>query len=303
MSGKPLAVAIVGAGGLAAALARALGRSGGARVTVASRRPAKAAALARGARGVSSTPTIEDAIAGAAIVVLAVPDRAIAQLASALAPMRASWRGVVALHAAGAYGPDLLAALGRRAASTGVLHPLAVLGAGRGAKLSGHFARIEGGKAARAAARRLCALAGLVPLRGSGLQSPQGRRSYHAAASLVSNDLIALLAAARDLLVRRGVAERVALRALVELASGALLQVKRAGLRSALTGPVARNDGATLAAQLHALLSEDPAAAAAHRALSLRLIDLAVASGRADRAGAQALRRLLARGPGRKRRV
>ena len=186
MSGKPLAVAIVGAGGLAAALARALGRSGGARVKVASRRPASAAAVARGARGVSSTRRIEDAIAGAAIVVLAVPDRAVAQLARSLVPMRASWRGVVVLHAAGAYGPELLAPLGRSSASTGVLHPLAVLGAGGGAALSGHFARIEGQAAARAAARRLCALAGLVPLRGPGLQSPKGRSSYHAAASLVS---------------------------------------------------------------------------------------------------------------------
>ena len=303
MSGKPLAVAIVGAGGLAAALARALGRSGGARVKVASRRPASAAAVARGARGVSSTRRIEDAIAGAAIVVLAVPDRAVAQLARSLVPMRASWRGVVVLHAAGAYGPELLAPLGRSSASTGVLHPLAVLGAGGGAALSGHFARIEGQAAARAAARRLCALAGLVPLRGPGLQSPKGRSSYHAAASLVSNDLIALLAAAQGLLVRRGVAQPYALRALVALASGALSQVRRAGLSSALTGPVARNDGATLAAQLRALHSEDPAAAAAHRALSLRLIDLAVASSCLDLTEARALRRSLARGPGRKRRV
>ena len=303
MSAKPLAVAMVGAGGLTRAMARALGRSGGARVTVASRRPATAYALARGARGVRAVRRIEDAIADAAIVVLAVPDRAIAPLARSLAPLRASWRGVVALHAAGAYGPELLSPLRARGAATGVLHPLAVLGAGAGTPLSGSFARMEGQAAAQAAARRLCALAGLIPLRGTGLRSPQGRSSYHAAASLVSNDLIALLASAHGLLVRRGVPGRDALRALTALAAGAVDSVRRSGLRGALTGPVARNDGATLAAQLRALLAEDPAAADAHRALSLRLIDLARPSARAEPAEARALRLLLARGPVRKRRV
>jgi predicted short-subunit dehydrogenase-like oxidoreductase (DUF2520 family) len=303
VSARPLAVAIVGAGGLARAMARALGRSGGAEVTVASRRPAQARALARGARGVRSVRRIEDAIADAVVVVLAVPDRVIEPLARSLAPMRASWRGVVALHAAGAYGPELLAPLKVHGAATGVLHPLAVLGAGADVSLAGAYARLEGQPAALAAARRLCALTGLLPLRGLRLGSPKGRRSYHAAASLLSNDLIALLAAAQGLLVRRGVARRDALVALTTLAERALAQARETGLLGALTGPVARNDGATLLAQLRTLRSEDPAVAAAHRALSLRLLPLAVSAGRADRATASALRRLLTRGPRRSRTV
>jgi len=283
-------IAIVGAGGLARALSRALARSGGARVTIASRRPAAAAALARGERGLRAARRIEDAVAGASIVLLAVPDRSISPLARLLVPMRLSWRGIVVLHAAGAYGPELLAPLRARAASTGVLHPLAVLGAKGSAALSGAFARIEGSASARAAARRVCGLVGLTPLRGSGLQSPQGRSSYHAAASLASNDLVALLAAAQRLLVRRGVPAGVALRALIVLAEGALKQARDAGLAGALTGPVARNDGATLLAQLRLLAKDDPAAAEAHRALSLRLIELALASGRLDKPAARALR-------------
>ncbi len=300
MSGTRLNVAIIGAGGLARAMAFALARSGGARVRVASRRPAAARALAKGARGVGAVPRIEDAIEDAAIVVLAVPDRAIAPLARLLVPMRKSWRGIVVFHAAGGYGPELLLALHARGAATGVLHPLAVLGASGRASLSGAAARIEGGANARAAARRLCSLCGLVPLRGAGLQSPEGRRSYHAAASLASNDLVALLAAAHALLVRRGVSGRAALRALGTLADGALAEVRRAGLLSALTGPVARNDANTLRVQLRSLRALDPAAEAAHRALSLRLIDLAVASGRLDRSEARALQRLLTRGRDRK---
>ena len=299
MSAARTAVAIVGAGGLARALSRALALSGGVRVTIASRRPAAAAALARGTRGLKAASRIEDAVADASIVVLAVPDRSISSLARTLAPMRPSWRGIVVLHAAGAYGPELLAPLRARAASTGVLHPLAVLGAKGRANLSGAYARIEGQTGARAAARRLCGLVGLTPLPGSGLQSPQGRSSYHAAASLASNDLVALLAAGQGLLVRRGVPAGVALRALIALAEGALKQARAAGLAGALTGPVARNDGATLLAQLRALAKDDPAAEQAHRALARRLIELAESAGRMDEATAKALRSLLGRGPGR----
>jgi len=60
-----------------------------------------------------------------------------------------------------------------------------------------------------------------------------------------------------------------------------------------------RNDAATLLTQLRALAKDDPAAAEAHRALSLRLIDLALAFGRLDKTAARTLRQLLKRGPGR----
>jgi len=295
MSAARTEVAFIGAGGLARALSQALARSGEVRVTIASRRPADAAEWARGVRGVRAARRIEDAVRGASIVVLAVPDRSIAPLARQLAPLRPSWRGVVALHAAGAYGPELLAPLRSRGASTGVLHPLAVLPAKGGAALSGAYARLEGQEEARKAARRICGLVGLTPLRGPGLQTPRGRGSYHAAASLASNDLVALLAAGQGLLVRRGVPAAVALRALIVLAEAALKQARDAGLSGALTGPVARNDEATLLAQLRWLAKEDPAAAEAHRALSLRLIALAEASGRLDKAAARALRRGLGR--------
>lgn len=299
MSEKRLAVTIVGAGGLARAMASALTRSHRASVTIVARRPAAASVLARGTRGVLTASTIEASLVDAAIVLLAVPDRAIAELAAALAPARRSWRGVVVLHAAGAYGPELLAPLRAQGAATGVLHPLAVLGGQGGAALASASARIEGSQKAVAAARRLCALVGLVPLRGVGLLTPQGRSGYHAAASLVSNDVIALLAAGQGVLVRRGVPKGDALRALLGLAEGALAQLRRSGFAGALTGPVARNDGATLTAQLRALRADDPAAGEAHRALSLRLVALALALGRLTPEAARDMTRTLARGRGR----
>jgi hypothetical protein len=112
-----------------------------------------------------------------AIVILAVPDRAIAPLASAPVPSSVVARGSSPSRR-GAYGPELLIGAGawERARLTGVLHPLAVPRRRGRRDASGHFARIEGkGGASRGtppAPRRS------HPLRGAGLQSPQGRRAY-----------------------------------------------------------------------------------------------------------------------------
>ena len=303
MSATRPRVAIVGAGGLARAMALALSRSGGASVTLAARRGAAAALAVRDARRVRAAASIADALTDAEVVILAVPDRAITTAASALVPLRRSWRGVVALHAAGALGPAPLAPLRAAGAATGVLHPLAVLGEGGADALRGAFARIEGSAKARSAARRLCALTGLVPLKGARLSSTGGRAAYHAAASLASNDVVALLAIAHGLLVDLGVPRRDASAALTALAAGAIAQVRDAGLVGALTGPVARNDRKTLAAQLRLLASADRVAERAHRALSLRLLELAVAAGRLDPEASRGLRALLARGRGHPRRV
>jgi hypothetical protein len=170
---RRLAVAILGAGGLARAMARALSASGRAAVTVAARRPAAAAVVARGLRGVASTNRFEDAILGAEIVLPRRPrsrDRTpraeLVEAPLSLSKASVSWRGVVVLHAAGAYGPEPLAPLRKRGAETGVLHPLAVLGAAGSAAIAGSSARIEGTARAKAAAVRLCGLVGLVPYAG-----------------------------------------------------------------------------------------------------------------------------------------
>jgi predicted short-subunit dehydrogenase-like oxidoreductase (DUF2520 family) len=214
-------------------------------------------------------------------------------VARLLAERGRSLRGVVVLHAAGAYGPELLAAAAARGAKTGVLHPLASIGPRGAEALAGAPARIEGDAAAVRAARRLAKRLGLVPLRGKGPAGRRERAAYHAAASLAANDVVALLAAARDLMSASGIARREAGRAVVALAAGVLESARRFGIEGALTGPVVRGDAGTLAAQRAVLEAVDPLAATAHRALSLRLIDRLERAGTLDREGAAALRRAL----------
>lgn len=275
---RPLLV-VVGAGKLARALAPAWASASTFCVGVAARRPARARAIAAQGARIAAIP-LEAAVVEARVLLLAVPDAAVSPLARRIAPVRPSWRGTVVLHAAGAYGPELLAPLARRGAATGILHPLAVLGRGGRAALRGAFARVEGAPRAAAAARRLARAAGLVPLEARRLATPAGRAAYHAAAALASNDVLALVDAAARLLERSGMPRRRAERALAALLSGLADQIAAAGTTGALTGPAARGDADTLARHAAALRRLDPGAEEIHRLLSARLAALARGRGR-----------------------
>lgn len=273
---------VVGAGRLARALVPRLADAGVPVAAVVSRRPGSARALARrvGARAAAGAAS---AATPGACLLLAVPDDALDAVAREWADLVPVGGGArVALHHAGALGPEPLAPLAARGVATGVLHPLQSLGPGRGAgeRLDGAAARIEGAPAAVAAARRLARAAGLRPLPAPGVWTAARRADYHAAAALAANDLVALFAAAVDRMAAAGVPRARARDGLVRLVEGALAGLAEAGPAGALTGPAARGDLRTLERHLARLAEAEPDVAEAHRLLSLKLIALARAEGR-----------------------
>jgi predicted short-subunit dehydrogenase-like oxidoreductase (DUF2520 family) len=120
---------------------------------------------------------------------------------------------------------------------------------------------------------------GLIPLSLRSPTSRADRSAYHAAASLVSNDLVALLALAADLLESTGLSRSQAQRALLPLATGTLAQLRGGNPARALSGPVVRGDVATVESQLSALDRRSKSAATLHRLLSVRLLDAATEAG------------------------
>ena len=212
-------IAVVGRGRLGTALHRAL---------VASGVDAGSAPLGRGASG-----------AHADVVILCVPDRAIADAAALIAP------GRLVVHTSGAGSVDLAATHERRA----VLHPLISVPTGD-ASLEGACAAIRATDPTDAAMlRALAEHLGMVPID----VAEEDRTAYHAAASLASNALVALQVAAAELAATAGVPAS----ALQPLARAALAQVGQSGA-AALTGPAARGDWATVAAQRDAIEARTP---------------------------------------------
>ncbi len=202
-------LAIVGRGRLGNALAAALSSAGYELI----------GPLGRGA-----------AAAGADAVLLCVPDAEIARAAGALAP------GGLVGHCSGATRLDVLAP--HEAFS---LHPLMTVTA-EGAPLAGAGAAVAGSTPrALALALRLAGELGMTAV----AVADTDRVAYHAAASVASNFLITLEGAAERLAGSAGVERGL----LVPLVRAAVENWARLGAQRALTGPVARGDQATVAAQ------------------------------------------------------
>jgi predicted short-subunit dehydrogenase-like oxidoreductase (DUF2520 family) len=171
---------------------------------------------------------------GADGVLLCVPDEEIAAAARAVAP------GPLVGHCSGATGLDALA--GHEAFS---LHPLMTV-TEHGARFAGAGAAIAGSTPrAIALAKQLATALGMRPV----VIADQDRAAYHAAASIASNFLITLEAAAERIAASAGVERDL----LVPLVRATVENWARLGPQQALTGPVARGDEATVARQRAAI--------------------------------------------------
>jgi predicted short-subunit dehydrogenase-like oxidoreductase (DUF2520 family) len=212
------ACALVGAGRLGTALAGALRAAG-----VPLDGP-----LGRGADG-----------AGAEVVLLCVPDAEIEPAAAAIVS------GPLIGHCSGALGLDVL---GEREAFS--LHPLMTV-TGEGAEFADAGAAVDGtSERAIAVATELAQAVSLRPIR----IAPEDRAAYHAAASIASNFLVTLEAAAERLAATAGADREV----FVPLVRATVENWAALGPQRALTGPVARGDEATVARQRAAIEERTP---------------------------------------------
>ena len=217
---RPLRVGIVGAGRVGTALARALPGAG---VDVA------------GPAGRGERPSHCDAI------VLCVPDAEIpaaAEVVTAAAPLVG--------HTSGA---TPLSALAHAGVPGFGLHPLQSF-AHPGVRFEGAGAAVAGTtQEALAFATELAERLGMTPFE----IDDDGRSAYHAAASVASNFLVTLEAAAEAIAAGAGLAREDARRLLLPLVRQTVENVAELGPEAALTGPVARGDEATVEAQLAAV--------------------------------------------------
>jgi len=244
------AVGVIGAGRLGLSLGLALARAG--HVVRVHGRRAKPVPLPL----TLTTGALPAWLREMDVLLLAVPDDAIGELAAALAAQGRVRSGEVVLHLSGALSKEALQALAASGAALGSLHPLQTL--------SDPATAPERLKAATRLARDV----GLIPVPIPSDQKP----GYHAAAVFASNFVVALAGVAQRLFLSAGLPEAVARNALTTLMAGALENVRAAGPADALTGPVARGDVNTIRRHLDALQDTD---AELYRALSRAALDLA----------------------------
>lgn len=222
----------------------------------------RARAFAPGAR----VGTVAEVVASTDVVVLAVPDDALADVAEqAAAHVRP---GQVVAHTSGRFGAGVLAACAAAGARAIALHPAMTF---TGAAAHADDRRFAVGVTAAPADRELAHDLARV-LGGEPVDVAEGDRiGYHAALSHGANHLVTLVAQSRDVLAAAGAGQyaELVLRPLLE---AALDNALRDG-DAALTGPVARGDAGTVRAHLDVLAGTQPEAA--YRALATATVERA----------------------------
>jgi predicted short-subunit dehydrogenase-like oxidoreductase (DUF2520 family) len=181
-------------------------------------------------------------VAEADVVVIATPDAAIGAAAALVAPVvRAD---ALVLHLSGARGLDALDALAAVGCRLGALHPLQSLPSAEigVTRLAGAYAAVAGDPEVADLARSI----GMRPF----AVADDARAAYHAAACIVSNHLVALMAQA-------DACTEVPLEVFLPLVRATVENVAVLGPDDALTGPAARGDAATVAAHLTAIPEDE----------------------------------------------
>src|SRR5215472_14714987 len=258
-------LAIIGAGRVGRALGRRL-REAGWRVIVVSARSASSAKNAARFIGAGRPSAgVPHSIMGAGVILLTVPDDAVAALSCELAKRAGDeLRGKVVLHTSGALGSAALEPLRARGAAVGSMHPLQTFSGFNTPPLVGKVFAIEGDELAVRMARRMARALGGVPV---GI-CPQQKPLYHAAGVFAAGMCLALEEAGVRMLMNAGLKRREAQRALLSLTRQVLEHYEKLGPQKAWTGPLARGDFRVVAMHEEALRGLRPEFLDAYRALN-----------------------------------
>ncbi|HTK44523.1 MAG TPA: DUF2520 domain-containing protein [Patescibacteria group bacterium] len=286
--GEPPLIGIIGAGAVGTALGTALHRAGWPVVAVGSRDAARRErfrALVPTARAFAEgTPVLDEA----ELIILAVPDDAIAGLAGELR----LYSGQALVHTSGVLGAEVLEPARAAGTQVGAFHPLVAFADTERAvaALHGATVAIEGDDQLAALLADMADALGATAVR----LAPGSKAAYHAAAVLAAGGFVALLDAIAELGAAAGLDEAGALAVYGGLIEQTLDNARALGIRAALTGPMTRGDVGTLERHLDALARFAPGVLPLYRAAAEREIELAESRGSLAPHAAESMRRLLA---------
>jgi predicted short-subunit dehydrogenase-like oxidoreductase (DUF2520 family) len=283
-----LDVGVVGAGRVGSVLGAALARVGHRVVAVSA---VSEASLARAAELLPGTPVLppDEVVRRAELVVLAVPDDALADLVAGLAATGAWQAGQLVAHTSGRPGLEVYAPAAAHHVLGMAIHP-AMTFSGTPIdldRLADCCFGVTAPEPLRPAAEALVLEVGGEPVWVEESQRPM----YHAALTHGANHLVTLTAQAMQALEAAGVESPA--RVLTPLVTAALDNALRSG-DGALTGPVARGDAGTVAEHLRQLQRLTPDVRPTYLALARATAERALASGRLRPHAAEPLLDILA---------
>lgn len=283
-------LAVIGAGALGTTLARRLVQRGYSIEAVISRTAEGAQRLADATGARVASAALHDLPDTVRMVFCCVPDDAVVGVTEALYLLPRDWAGTLVAHTSGALTAAELAPLAARGAATLSLHPLQTFTRQSPPEaFEGIYVSLEGESGAVGRVRALVEALGSRPL----VVDARDKVYLHLAAAVASNFFVTLTALAGEVLTRTGLDRQQGMALLRPLLEGTGRNLAHQLPEDALSGPIARGDGATIGRHLDALTHRAPHLLPVYAALSVETLRVAVRGGRLSREQAQHLLDLL----------
>jgi predicted short-subunit dehydrogenase-like oxidoreductase (DUF2520 family) len=221
------------------------------------------------------------------LVLVCVPDDAIANVAETLATFDHPWGDTIVAHTAGAKTAAVLGPLAEQGSATMSFHPMQTFPPDTSPEaFEGVVVGLEGDDRAVTAGETLTHALGARPVR----LTPEEKARYHCAAALASNGLVALMAVVEEVFGSDRMDEQEAAADLVgPLVKQTWTHLEEGPPEGGLTGPVVRGDEKTVQMHLEALRTTTPHLVPLYVGLSTEMVRVAVRGGHLSSAEAEAL--------------
>lgn len=264
-------VSIIGTGRLGTTLALALAGSGYAIRSLVSRggqSARKAARLLDADVQVLAAKQLRTLI-DADLFLITVPDDQIAAVGRELSEINADRRKVTVLHTSGALSSEVLAPLRGKGWHTGSIHPLMSVAAVHDASLEGAYWSVEGDRSALRLGKQI-----VRDLGGKSFSiRTEDKPLYHAAAVMVSGNVVALFDVALEMLGECGLDRKTARAVLLPLIASTVRSLETKTPEESLTGTFSRGDLETV--KRHLAVMRNPEVRSLYRILGKRSLEMA----------------------------
>jgi predicted short-subunit dehydrogenase-like oxidoreductase (DUF2520 family) len=206
------------------------------------------------------------------LFLITVPDDQIPRVADELSTVRFNAdqkKRRTALHTSGALSSDVLAPLREKGWHTGSIHPLMSVSAVHDASLEGAFWSVEGDRSALRSGKQI-----VRDLGGKSFSiRSEDKPLYHAAAVMVSGNVVALFDVALEMLGECGLDRKTARSVLLPLIASTVRSLETKSPEASLTGTFSRGDLETV--KRHLAVMRNPEVKSLYRILGKRSLEMA----------------------------
>lgn len=268
-------VAIIGTGPVGRSLGWALFHAGYPISSVVGQNPVQVKSLARALHAKTSGLSVQEIPVNTRVFILAVSDDQITSVAQELAQLEFLNKYSIAFHCSGALTADIMFPLQARNVRLMSFHPMMTFPRGcRKRSFHGIYIGIEGVFPATRFGFQIARDIGAIPF----TVPTNFKTTYHLSAVWASNFLVGLMAQATLLMQKVGNDPKTSWDILEPLVKGTLNNIKRLGMKKALTGPAQRGDIGTIQDHLQELETKHPELLETYRMLTETLIQQCIPS-------------------------